>query len=132
MKSLLQGYGFEGIQQDPLNKGMANMDLDDSAPQRPRRSQTQPAIKGFIPRPFLPDSDEEMVPEDDESDGDEGVATGDHKQYSSASTYIHNDNRVITKNVNSHNTNTENIVNSFNDDSTHTDIKKSTCPCSLL
>jgi len=137
MKSLLQGRGFGGDRQDSLNQGMANLGLGEPARQRPRRSQTEVASKGLTPRPFTADSDEEEDTEDDaeddDSDDDEGFATGNRQPYQPTSTststsYIHNDNRVITKNVNSHNVNTENIIDSYNDNATRTEINKTRSP----
>jgi hypothetical protein len=126
MKNLLRGLGSADMNTDPqdsLNNGMANLGLGASARQSPP-SRLAAALKGFTPRPLAVDSEEEEELEDDDDDDDDydDSAAGNLQEYRSS--YVHNDNRVITTNVNSNNVNTENVVDSYNDNSTRTDIKK--------
>jgi hypothetical protein len=124
MKAYIRSLGFNPDTQDSLAKEMGNVSLDDREPQRSRspgsfgrHTPDDPVVrKGKARRPASYDSDE-----DEETDSDS--PNGDFQQHSSSS-FTHNDNRVITKHINSHNVNTENVVDSYNDNSTRTDIKK--------
>jgi hypothetical protein len=122
MKAYVQGLGFDP--QDSLNEGMANVTLDDSRTSRSpesherRTPDVHPKGKNAAYRPARFDDEEDEEEDEDEDDYD----GGQHQQYSSL--YTHNDNRVITKHINSHNVNTENTVDSFNDNSTRTNINK--------
>jgi len=114
MKDYFKSLGFVPGPQHSLNEGMANMRLDRPGPQSFSSS-------GTPGRPISPGSGQEEQNEDDEED-DYDADNGDLEQHRSS--YVHNDNRVITTNVNSNNVNTENIVDSYNDNSTRTDIRK--------
>jgi len=126
MKEYLRKLGYE-YDPDLLNAGIPNMRLDDPSVQRSRspgnfgRHTPEAARKGkkSAQRSSFFDSDgEEHFDEDDE---DHDSANGDLQQNRS---FTHNDNRVITTNINSNNLHTENVVDSYNDNSTRTDIRK--------
>jgi hypothetical protein len=119
MKEYLESLGHGP--RSSLNEGMANVRLSPQSfgsPGNYGRPTPDAARKG-VHRPASPDSSEEGQSEDDE---DYDAETGDLRQHPSS--YVHNDNRVILTNINSNNVNTENVVDSYNDNSTRTDIRK--------
>jgi hypothetical protein len=125
MKAYFRDLGFDP--QESLSDRMASVTLDDPDRQRsdsPRsfggRAADVPR-KGKKPAPAPEPYDSSSS---DEFDGADSDSTNGRIQQQSSS-YTHNDNRVITKNINSNNVNTENVVDSYNDNSTRTDIKKS-------
>lgn len=128
MKAYFQSLGYEHTPKDSLNDRMASVSLEDpgvlrSCPPRDyERYNPNAARKGKnVADRSSHDSEEEPDEEYDE-DEDDDFAPGNSQQFSSS--YVHNDHRVITKNVNSNNVNTENVVDSYNDNSTRTNIKK--------
>jgi len=62
----------------------------------------------------------------DEADDDDHHESDLEEQQldTSLSSYVHNDNRIITTNINSNNVHTEHIVDSYNDNSTRTEITR--------
>jgi hypothetical protein len=128
MKAYLRTLGFDREPEDSLDEEMANVSLDDRPAQRTRSpgsfGRHTPDVvpqlrkgKNAAHRSAPDDSDDSDEPDEADSDSGNGGAL-----YSSS--YTHNDNRVVTKHINSHNVNTENVVDSYNDNSTRTEIKK--------
>jgi hypothetical protein len=103
---------------EPRVNGMANVRLNPQSSSSPRNygRPTPDAPRKGVHHP----ASEEGQSRDDEDDYD--AENGDLRQHPSS--YVHNDNRVVTTNINSNNVNTENVVDSYNDNSTRTDIRK--------
>jgi len=127
MKEYVRGLGFDP--QDSLNDRMANVTLDDPDLRTSRSPESYgrrtpdvlPKGKNVARGPEYYEEYEEDEEDEEDEDHYDSANGGRHQRY-----YTHNDNRVITKHINSHNVNTENTVDSFNDNSTRTNISKGT------
>jgi len=110
--------------EDQLNEHLAKLNLSDAYPERLRPSMDRGRSRSpgdqngprFDSGSNEPEADFEIeVPEFDEA--------GNY-QFHPRRISVINDHRVITKNVNSNNVHNENTYDSFNDNSTRTDITK--------
>ena len=125
LKAYCRDLGFDP--QESLTDRMANVTLDDPDLQRTHSPGSYGRRTPDVPRKgkhIAHDSESDDSEDDDQLDEADYDPPNGGQHYSSS--YTHNDNRVITKHINSHNVNTENVVDSYNDNSTRTDINKNT------